>query len=123
MFLNWLEQKLEPEQFERLEKLRSTLSEIVYVNIVFAFFAILFWVVPLVFLIWIFNVIFSETALITAHASHIRSMAVSRGSEVLLRSYRRNPYKEIAIAIVFFRWGLHVHPIQYHCLRAFGLFR
>ena len=42
MLLNWLEQELEPEQFERLEKLRSNLVEIVYVNVVFAFFAIIF---------------------------------------------------------------------------------
>ena len=41
MLLNWLEQKLEPEQFERLEKLRTNLVEIVYVNVVFAFFAII----------------------------------------------------------------------------------
>ena len=61
MLLSWLEQKLEPEQFERLEKVRSNLVEIVYVNVVFAFFAIVFWVLPLVFLIWIFNAIFLET--------------------------------------------------------------
>ena len=61
MLLNWLEQKLEPEQFERLEKLRSNLVEIAYVNVVFGFFAIMFWVLPLVFLIWIFNLIFPET--------------------------------------------------------------
>ena len=61
MLLNWLEQKLEPEQLERLEKLRSNLVEIVYVNVVFGFFAIIFWVLPLVFLISIFNLIFHES--------------------------------------------------------------
>ena len=61
MLLSWLEQKLEPEQFKRLKKLRNTLVEIVYVNVVFAFTAILFWVLPLIFLIWIFNLIFPDT--------------------------------------------------------------
>ena len=60
MLLNWLEQKLEPEQFERLEKLRTTLIEIVYVNVVFAFTAIIFWVLPLIFLIWVFNFIYPD---------------------------------------------------------------
>ena len=61
MLLNWLEQKLEPEHFARPDKLRSNLVEIVYENVVFGFFAIIFWVLPLVFLIWIFNLIFPET--------------------------------------------------------------
>ena len=61
MFLNWLEERLEPEQFKRLEKLKTNLVEIVYVNILFAFSVIIFWVLPLIFLIWIFNLIFPET--------------------------------------------------------------
>jgi len=51
MFLNWLEERLEPEQFKRLEKLKTNLVEIVYVNILFAFSVIIFWVLPLIFLI------------------------------------------------------------------------
>jgi hypothetical protein len=61
MFLNWLEERLEPEQFKRLEKLKTNLVEIVYVNFVFAFSVIIFWVLSLIFLIWIFNLIFPET--------------------------------------------------------------
>lgn len=61
MLLNWLQQKLEPKQLERLQKLITNLIEIVYVNVFFAFFAIIFWVLPLVFLIWIFSLIFPET--------------------------------------------------------------
>ena len=51
MFLNWLEERLELEQFKRLEKLKTNLVEIVYVNILFAFSVIIFWVLPLIFLI------------------------------------------------------------------------
>ena len=60
MLLSWLEQKLEPEQFERLEKLRTTLVEIIYVNVMFALSAIIFWVLPLMFLIWVFNLIYPD---------------------------------------------------------------
>ena len=60
MLLSWLEHKLVPEQFKRLEKLRNTLVEIIYVNVVFVFSAIIFWVLTLIFLIWIFNLIFPD---------------------------------------------------------------
>ena len=61
MFLTWLEERLETEQFKRFEKLKTNLVEIVHVNIMFAFSVIIFWVLPLIFLIWIFNLIFPET--------------------------------------------------------------
>jgi hypothetical protein len=32
MFLNWLEERLEPEQFKRLEKLKTNLVEIVEIK-------------------------------------------------------------------------------------------
>jgi hypothetical protein len=60
MLLSWLEERLGPKQFERLEKLRANLFEIIYVNVVFAFTAIIFWVIPLIFLIWIFSLIYPD---------------------------------------------------------------
>ena len=51
MFINWLEQRLEPKQFASLKKLVSTLIEIVYVNVLFLAFASVI-VVPLLALIF-----------------------------------------------------------------------
>ena len=60
MLLSWLEERLEPEQFKKLEKLKTNLIEIVYVNVLFILSAIIFWVLPLILLIWIFNLIFPD---------------------------------------------------------------
>ena len=119
MLLSWLEQKLEPEQFERLEKLRTNLIEIVYVNVVFAFFAIIFWVLPLVFLIWIFNSSFQRLALFTARVSRIRSMAVSRRVRNATQIIPSKPLQRDCVRYRLLQpLCLHVYPVQRHCVGA-----
>ena len=51
MFIDWLEQRLEPKQFASLKKLLSNLIEIVYVNVLFLAVASVI-VVPLLALIF-----------------------------------------------------------------------
>jgi hypothetical protein len=52
MFINWLEQRLEPKQFASLKKLVSTLIEIVYVNVLFMAMASIIFLPLLALIFW-----------------------------------------------------------------------
>ena len=52
MFINWLEQRLEPKQFASLKKLVSTLIEIVYVTVLFMAMASIIFLPLLALIFW-----------------------------------------------------------------------